>query len=268
VGAGEPGALRAGVGQAAAPTAPVHQNELVIRIQPDEAVYMKLMSRLPGMEFTPTETELALSYSSRFPAARVPDAYSRLLLDVLRGEQAQFVRDDELAAAWDIFTPLLHAIDGRTGALLWRAFTEAGNTFPPAEFQCADTTCDSSRSQRSPPLLLASGAVVVGGQYSVAAWAAPALPAGTFAPDDVEMPRLVWRVEDFTGREWAWWGGARAAPEGPLFEAFSGIAARDPRDGRLLWRRFGCEVEAALGGRPCCPPPRLEIGFANFANCS
>ena len=104
-------AARPGVGQAAAP-APVHQNELVIRIQPDEAVYMKLMSRLPGMEFTPTETELSLSYSSRFPAARVPDAYSRLLLDVLRGEQAQFVRDDELAAAWDIFTPLLHAIDG------------------------------------------------------------------------------------------------------------------------------------------------------------
>jgi glucose-6-phosphate 1-dehydrogenase len=36
---------------------------------------------------------------------------------VLRGEQAQFVRDDELAAAWDIFTPLLHAIDdGRAPA--------------------------------------------------------------------------------------------------------------------------------------------------------
>jgi glucose-6-phosphate 1-dehydrogenase len=114
-GAGD-AAPRAGVGQTAAPAA-VHQNELVIRIQPDEAVYMKLMSRLPGMEFTPTETELSLSYSSRFPAARVPDAYSRLLLDVLRGEQAQFVRDDELAAAWDIFTPLLHAIDdGRAPA--------------------------------------------------------------------------------------------------------------------------------------------------------
>lgn len=37
-----------------------------------------------------------------------PDAYTRLLLDVLRGKQATFVRDDELQAAWDIFTPLLH----------------------------------------------------------------------------------------------------------------------------------------------------------------
>lgn len=37
--------------------------------------------------------------------------YTRLLLDVLRGKQATFVRDDELLAAWEIFTPVLHEID-------------------------------------------------------------------------------------------------------------------------------------------------------------
>jgi outer membrane protein assembly factor BamB len=167
---------------------------------------------------------------------------------------------------------LLHAIDGRTGALLWRAFTEAGNEIPPEEFRCADTTCGNTRGQKSAPLLLASGAVVVGGQSSVEAWAAPALPAGQFAPDDAAAPRLVWRVadEDEFGREWGLWGGPRAAPggDGPLLEAFSGLAARDPADGRLLWRRFGCEVEAALGGRPCCPFPRKELGTFNVANCS
>jgi hexokinase len=89
----------------------VHQNELVIRIQPDEAVYMKLMSRLPGLAFAPTETELALSYSARFAERASPEAYSRLLYDVIRGEQAQFVRDDELVAAWAIFTPLLARIE-------------------------------------------------------------------------------------------------------------------------------------------------------------
>jgi outer membrane protein assembly factor BamB len=167
---------------------------------------------------------------------------------------------------------LLHAIDGRTGALLWRAFTEAGNEIPPEEFRCADTTCGDTRGQQSAPLLLASGAVVVGGQSSVEAWAAPPLPAGLFDPNNAYAPRLVWRVadEDEFARGWQLWGGPRAAPggDGPLLEAFSGLAARDPADGRLLWRRFGCEVEAALGGRPCCPFPPVELGTFNVANCS
>ena len=52
-----------------------------------------------------------LSYSDKFPDVKLPDAYARLLLDVLRGEQATFVRSDELDAAWAIFTPLLHRIE-------------------------------------------------------------------------------------------------------------------------------------------------------------
>ena len=100
-----------GVGQQPCASAPVHQNELVLRIQPDEAVYLKVMSRLPGLEFAPVETELALAYNSRFGTRPSPEAYSRLLHDVIRGEQAQFVRADELVAAWAIFTPLLHKID-------------------------------------------------------------------------------------------------------------------------------------------------------------
>ena len=68
---------------------------------------------LPGMEFAPVETELALSYNARFPSRPPPDAYARLLLDVFRGDQAQFVRGDELAASWAIFTPLLRRIEQR-----------------------------------------------------------------------------------------------------------------------------------------------------------
>lgn len=41
----------------------------------------------------------------------LPDAYERLLLDVFCGTQIHFVRSDELAEAWRIFTPLLHEID-------------------------------------------------------------------------------------------------------------------------------------------------------------
>jgi glucose-6-phosphate 1-dehydrogenase len=101
-----------GVGQTASGlTSLIHNNELVIRIQPNEAVYLKLMSKMPGLEFAPVETELSLSYKSRYPTRPPPEAYARLILDVLRGDQSQFVRNDELAAAWDIFTPVLHRME-------------------------------------------------------------------------------------------------------------------------------------------------------------
>lgn len=41
----------------------------------------------------------------------MPDAYERLILDVFIGSQIHFVRTDELAEAWRIFTPVLHDID-------------------------------------------------------------------------------------------------------------------------------------------------------------
>ena len=90
-----------------------HNNELVIRIQPNEAVYLKVMCKMPGLTGSPVETELNLSFRSRYPTRSLPDAYTRLLLDVLRGDHSQFVRSDELAAAWNIFTPLLHEVESK-----------------------------------------------------------------------------------------------------------------------------------------------------------
>jgi len=87
------------------------RNELVIRVQPNESVYVKVMTKTPGMSFDLQETELDLTYSSRYREARLPEAYERLLLDVFVGSQVHFVRSDELAEAWRIFTPLLHKIE-------------------------------------------------------------------------------------------------------------------------------------------------------------
>merc|ERR1711899_123122 len=87
------------------------RNELVIRVQPNESVYCKVMTKSPGMSFSLQETELDLTYKSRYKDARLPEAYERLILDVFVGSQMHFVRSDELAEAWRIFTPLLHAID-------------------------------------------------------------------------------------------------------------------------------------------------------------
>lgn len=93
------------------PNIQVPSQELVIRLQPDEAVYMKLNVKSPGLGSNTISSELDLSYSKRYAGAQVPEAYTRLILDVLRGKQAAFVRDDELRAAWRIFTPLLHEIE-------------------------------------------------------------------------------------------------------------------------------------------------------------
>lgn len=85
--------------------------ELVVRLQPDEAVYMKMNVKSPGLQTQAISSELDLSYAQRYEGAEVPDAYTRLILDVLRGKQAAFVRDDELRAAWKLFTPLLNEIE-------------------------------------------------------------------------------------------------------------------------------------------------------------
>ncbi|CAG2116165.1 unnamed protein product, partial [Medioppia subpectinata] len=83
----------------------------IIRIQPNEAVYQRLNIKRPGMSNELIETELDLTYATRFHNAYLPDAYERLLLDVFNGEQANFVRTDELSEAWRVFTPALHTIE-------------------------------------------------------------------------------------------------------------------------------------------------------------
>ncbi|XP_029011617.1 glucose-6-phosphate 1-dehydrogenase-like isoform X2 [Betta splendens] len=88
------------------------RNELVVRVQPDEAVYLKMTTKRPGVYFSPEETELDLTYKSRYKNVTLPDAYERLILDVFCGNQMHFVRSDELREAWRIFTPLLHRIEG------------------------------------------------------------------------------------------------------------------------------------------------------------
>ncbi|CAH1784384.1 unnamed protein product, partial [Owenia fusiformis] len=89
----------------------IQRNELVLRVQPGEAVYMKMMTKKPGMNIRPEETELDLTYNSRYTDVKMPDAYERLILDVFCGSQMHFVRTDELREAWRIFTPLLHRIE-------------------------------------------------------------------------------------------------------------------------------------------------------------
>ncbi|KAK4781893.1 hypothetical protein SAY86_015995 [Trapa natans] len=85
-------------------------NELVIRVQPDETVYLKINNKVPGLGMRLDCSDLNLLSKSRYPG-EVPDAYERLLLDAMRGERRLFIRSDELDAAWSVFTPLLNELE-------------------------------------------------------------------------------------------------------------------------------------------------------------
>lgn len=110
----------------------LERNELVMRLQPNEAVYLKMNIKEPGLVGTPTLSELDLSYRDRYPDkfSALPDAYTRLMLQVLRGDSSAFVRDDELREAWRIFTPLLHAVDkGAIEPIKYKAFSRGPKEF-------------------------------------------------------------------------------------------------------------------------------------------
>jgi len=93
----------------------IGRNELVIRIQPSEAVYVKINTKLPGLVTRAMPSEMDLTYKRRFTDVKIPEAYEALILDAFKGDHSNFVRDDELEQAWKIYTPILHWIEGRDG---------------------------------------------------------------------------------------------------------------------------------------------------------
>ncbi|PSM18766.1 glucose-6-phosphate dehydrogenase [Nitratireductor sp. StC3] len=87
----------------------VHANQLVIRLQPDEGVKQWIMIKDPGpggmrLRHVPLDMSFAEAFS-----VRNPDAYERLLMDVVRGNQTLFMRRDEVEAAWAWIDPILAA---------------------------------------------------------------------------------------------------------------------------------------------------------------
>ena len=88
---------------------PVNPNKLVIRLQPDEAVNLWMEIKEPGAGGLRLKTlPLNLSYADNF-TVRYPDAYERLLMDVVRGNLSLFMRRDEVEAAWKWCDGILNA---------------------------------------------------------------------------------------------------------------------------------------------------------------
>lgn len=80
----------------------VHQlgtDRMVVRIQPDEGISLRFVAKQPGPEVDPEPVEMTFSYGSSFRVSP-PEAYERLLHDVLDGDHTLFIREDEVEHGW------------------------------------------------------------------------------------------------------------------------------------------------------------------------
>nr|WP_206028050.1 glucose-6-phosphate dehydrogenase [Rhodococcus kroppenstedtii] len=82
------------------------QNALVIRVQPDEGVTMRFGSKVPGSSMQVRDVSMDFSYGQAFTESS-PEAYERLILDVLLGEPSLFPVNEEVELSWKILDPIL-----------------------------------------------------------------------------------------------------------------------------------------------------------------
>ncbi len=77
-------------------------NKLIIRLQPDEGVEIEMLNKVPGIArgVRLQRTMLDLSFSDAFEGERIADAYERLILQVMCGNQALFIHRDEVERSW------------------------------------------------------------------------------------------------------------------------------------------------------------------------
>jgi len=85
-------------------------NRLVLQIQPAEGIQIHFQTKVPDAGMQLRQTELDFNFRRQF-AGDMPEAYQRLLLDVLQGDASLFARADEVELAWSIIDPIQQAWD-------------------------------------------------------------------------------------------------------------------------------------------------------------
>jgi len=97
-------------------------NVLVIRVQPEEGVSLKIGAKVPGSGFEVRSVNMDLLYGSAF-LEEAPDAYQRLLLDLMLGDPTLFIRADEAEGAWRILQPVMEGWSKNAHAARYAAGT-------------------------------------------------------------------------------------------------------------------------------------------------
>lgn len=92
------------------------ENVLVIRLQPNEGMNLKVMIKEPGpggMRLVQVPLDMSFAEALGEEGTDIPDAYERLIMDVIRGNQTLFMRGDEVEAAWAWADPIIQGWEGR-----------------------------------------------------------------------------------------------------------------------------------------------------------
>jgi glucose-6-phosphate 1-dehydrogenase len=87
-----------------------HRNVLIIRLQPDEGMTLSVTIKEPGpggMRLTEVPLDMTFAEAIKEHDEDTPDAYERLVMDVIRGDQTLFMRGDEVEAAWAWADPII-----------------------------------------------------------------------------------------------------------------------------------------------------------------
>jgi len=111
-------------------TRQVNRNILAMRIQPNEGISLRFEVKTPGNSLRTRTVDMDFRYDAAFGQANT-DAYSRLLVDCMLGDQTLFTRGDEVEGSWRILTPLLQVWDAPAPAEVVPLY-EAG-TWGPVE---------------------------------------------------------------------------------------------------------------------------------------
>jgi glucose-6-phosphate 1-dehydrogenase len=107
-----------------------HPNVLTMQIYPREGISLEFEAKMPGAELRTRTVEMDFNYESAF-GVKSSDAYDRLLIDCMLGDQTLFTRSDEVEEAWRIVTPALSAWEASTDPSLMPLY-DAG-TWEPLE---------------------------------------------------------------------------------------------------------------------------------------
>lgn len=86
-----------------------HTNQLTFYIQPNESIVVELWVKKPGFQRELQLAPMSFRYDQAFDSHGHPDAYERVLVDAIRGDNALFATSDEVMAAWRILQPVLDA---------------------------------------------------------------------------------------------------------------------------------------------------------------
>jgi glucose-6-phosphate 1-dehydrogenase len=90
----------------ASPDVPLEPTVLALRVQPEEGLSLRISSKLPGPKVRIYPVKMEFNYSSSFGAG-TPEAYERLMLDVMAGDATLFMRRDAVEASWSFVMPIL-----------------------------------------------------------------------------------------------------------------------------------------------------------------